>query len=141
MFARVTDLRFNGLTGVKDDSRYIWTVPIRIKQDGSPLSPSSAVRHYPPTGSAGRFRFNMTLLLLSGILLAILMSANGMEQFRFGSAPEEDESLAVSDTYVVLERPKGEVVLFMIGWLGIVLALASIAVDGVRTGLAKLRQK
>lgn len=99
------------------------------------------MRNDPPTGGAGRFRFNMTLLLLSGILLAILMSANGMEQFRLGGVPEEDESLALSDTYVVLERPNGEVVLFMIGWLGIVLALASLAIDGVRTGLAKLRQK
>lgn len=106
------------------------------------MSPSATLRSQsPPAGGASRFRFNMTLLLLSGILLAILMSANGMAQFRLGSQPEEDESLALSDTYVVLERPKGEVVLFLIGWLGIGVALASLAIDGARAALGKGRQK
>jgi hypothetical protein len=95
----------------------------------------------PSSAGGSRFRFNMTLLLLSGILLAILMSANGMEQFRFGAAPQDDENLALSDTYVVLERPKGEVVLFLIGWLGIVIAIISIAVDGARAAMGKVRQK
>ena len=64
-----------------------------------------------------------------------------MQEFQFGSEPEEDESLALSDTYVVLERPKGEVVLFLIGWLGVALAVVSLLVDGGRAAFGKLRQK
>lgn len=90
--------------------------------------------------AGSRFRFNLTVLLLSGILLAILMSANGMSQFQLGGSPDDD-ALGTSDTYVVLERPKGEVVLFLIGWVGVILALASLAIDGTRAGLRKMRHK
>jgi len=105
------------------------------------VSPIAPPRTHAPSAGAARFRFNMTLLVLSGLLLAVLMSAHGMQEFQFGSEPEEDESLALSDTYVVLERPKGEVVLFLIGWLGVALAVVSLLVDGGRAAFGKLRQK
>lgn len=86
-----------------------------------------------------RFRFNMTLLLLSALLLAILLSANGLREFRFGPEEADDASLELSDSYVVLDKPKGEVILFLVGWFGIVVAVGSLAFDGARAAWRRIR--